>query len=91
MALQLARTERNGVLRLLLLFVTSYNVCPQKHGSIEGMLKELDPAKYPVPEPFPHKESHEFFKNPEVRLTGPDLVGGGGGRVVGGSAVGTGR
>ncbi|KAG2440013.1 hypothetical protein HXX76_004130 [Chlamydomonas incerta] len=38
----------------------------KKHGSIEGMLKELDASKYPVPDPFPHKESHEFFKNPEV-------------------------
>ncbi len=39
----------------------------QKHGSIDGILQELDKTKFPVPEPFPYKESHEFFKNPEVR------------------------
>ncbi|GLC37417.1 Elongation of fatty acids protein 2 [Pleodorina starrii] len=38
----------------------------KKHGSIEAILNELDKTKYPVPDPFPHKESHEFFKNPEV-------------------------
>ncbi|EFJ45423.1 nuclease, Rad2 family [Volvox carteri f. nagariensis] len=38
----------------------------KKHGSIEAILEELDKAKFPVPEPFPYKESHEFFKNPEV-------------------------
>ncbi|KAG2495276.1 hypothetical protein HYH03_006549 [Edaphochlamys debaryana] len=38
----------------------------KKHGSIEAILGELDPVKFPVPEPFPHKESHAYFKEPEV-------------------------
>ncbi|KAJ9526969.1 hypothetical protein QJQ45_025326 [Haematococcus lacustris] len=38
----------------------------QKHGSMDTLLAALDPAKYNVPEDWPHKESHEFFKNPEI-------------------------
>ncbi|GLI59540.1 hypothetical protein VaNZ11_001434 [Volvox africanus] len=38
----------------------------KKHGSIDAILEELDKTKFPVPDLFPHKESHEFFKNPEV-------------------------
>ncbi|PNH11908.1 Flap endonuclease 1 [Tetrabaena socialis] len=38
----------------------------KEHGSIEALLEALDPAKFPPPDPFPYKESHAFFKNPEV-------------------------
>lgn len=29
-------------------------------------LQSLDPAKYPLPEPYPYKEAAQFFKEPEV-------------------------
>jgi flap endonuclease-1 len=29
-------------------------------------MQALDPAKYPLPEPYPYKEAAEFFKAPEV-------------------------
>ncbi|KXZ46864.1 hypothetical protein GPECTOR_40g598 [Gonium pectorale] len=38
----------------------------KKYGSIDAMLADLDKTKYPVPDPFPHKESHEYFTAPEV-------------------------
>ena len=38
----------------------------QDHKNIEGVLKNLDTAKYPVPEPFPFEEARQLFVNPEV-------------------------
>jgi flap endonuclease-1 len=29
-------------------------------------VQALDPAKYPLPDPYPHKEAAQFFKEPEV-------------------------
>lgn len=29
-------------------------------------MQSLDPAKYPLPEPYPYKEAAQFFKEPEV-------------------------
>ncbi len=39
---------------------------PQKLGNIEGLVEELEGGKVQLPEPYPFKESREFFKNPEV-------------------------
>lgn len=39
----------------------------QKHGSIEAVLETLDKEKYPLPEPYPYKESRAFFHEPEVK------------------------
>ena len=52
----------------------------QKHGSIEAILEQLDSAKFPLPEPFPYKESRAFFKAPEVGWRA--RVGGGWGEEV---------
>jgi len=30
------------------------------------LLQALDPAKYPLPEPYPYKEAAAFFKDPDV-------------------------
>lgn len=38
----------------------------QKYKSIEKVLDNLDPAKYPIPDNFPYQAAREFFKNPEV-------------------------
>ena len=38
----------------------------QDHGTIEGVLKVLDTAKYPLPEPFPFEEARALFVNPDV-------------------------
>ena len=38
----------------------------QDHKNIEGVLKNLDTAKYPLPEPFPFQEARQLFINPEV-------------------------
>ncbi|ELR18579.1 XPG Iregion domain containing protein [Acanthamoeba castellanii str. Neff] len=38
----------------------------RKYGSIEGTLKNLDKAKYPLPEPFPYEAVRELFKHPDV-------------------------
>jgi hypothetical protein len=35
---------------------------PPRHHSPQA----LDPAKFPLPEPYPHKESAAFFKEPDV-------------------------
>lgn len=42
------------------------HLTPQKLGNIEGLLEELEGGKVQLPEPYPFKESREFFKNPEV-------------------------
>ena len=34
----------------------------RQHGSIEKVLEALDPAKYPVPDPFPYQEARRLFK-----------------------------
>jgi flap endonuclease-1 len=41
----------------------------RKYGSIEGTLKNLDKAKYPLPEPFPYEAVRELFKHPDVHLS----------------------
>ena len=33
-----------------------------KHGSLEGVVASLDPAKYPLPDPFPFEEARRLFK-----------------------------
>ena len=38
----------------------------QEHKNIEGVLKNLDTTKYPLPEPFPFEEARQLFVNPEV-------------------------
>ena len=38
----------------------------RKHGSLERVLAALDPAKYPLPQPYPWRESVAFFKEPEA-------------------------
>lgn len=36
------------------------------HGSIEGVIKSLDPKKYKIPEDWPFEEARKLFKNPLV-------------------------
>lgn len=38
----------------------------KQHGSVEAAVASLDPAKYPLPEPYPYKEAAAFFAEPEV-------------------------
>jgi len=38
----------------------------KKHRSLEVVLKNLDPAKYPIPENFNYQGARELFKNPQV-------------------------
>eukprot|EP00882_Tetradesmus_deserticola_P015453 GHRQ01016466.1.p1 GENE.GHRQ01016466.1~~GHRQ01016466.1.p1 ORF type:complete len:179 (+),score=83.68 GHRQ01016466.1:1836-2372(+) len=38
----------------------------KQHGSVEAVLASLDPAKYPLPEPYPYKEAAAFFAQPDV-------------------------
>lgn len=38
----------------------------RKHGSIEGVLENLDRDKYQVPDPFPYEEARRLFKHPDV-------------------------
>lgn len=38
----------------------------QQHKTIEGVLKNLDLKKYPLPEPFPFEEARQLFVHPEV-------------------------
>ena len=38
----------------------------QDHKNIEGVLKNLDKTKYPLPEPFPFEEARALFVRPEV-------------------------
>jgi flap endonuclease-1 len=38
----------------------------KKCGSIEGVLKEIDQAKYPVPEDWPFEAARELFRKPDV-------------------------
>jgi flap endonuclease-1 len=37
-----------------------------KHKSINGVMKAIDNAKHPPPDPFNHEEIHAFFKEPEI-------------------------
>jgi len=56
----------------------------KKHGTIEAALATLDPAKYPVPDPFPYDDARRLFTHPEVtpvaalppfKWTPPDVDG----------------
>ena len=38
----------------------------KKHGSIEGVLANLDKKKYPVPEDWPFEVVRKYFQAPEV-------------------------
>jgi flap endonuclease-1 len=38
----------------------------QEHGNIEGVLKNIDLKKHPLPEPFPFEEARQLFVTPEV-------------------------
>ena len=37
-----------------------------KHKSIAGVMKAVDTAKHPPPDPFNHEEIHAFFHEPEI-------------------------
>ena len=39
----------------------AYNLV-QKHGSLEGVLANLDKDKYPVPDPYPYEEARRLFR-----------------------------
>lgn len=55
----------------------------KKHHSIEGVLKDLDKEKYPVPDDWPFDAARELFRNPDVvdtnglqlKWTAPDAEG----------------
>ncbi|CAI2165308.1 1246_t:CDS:10 [Funneliformis geosporum] len=38
----------------------------KKHKTIDGIIKNLDAKKYPIPEDWKYKEARELFLNPEV-------------------------
>jgi flap endonuclease-1 len=38
----------------------------KKYDNIEGVLKNLDQKKYPVPEDWPYQVVREYFQKPEV-------------------------
>lgn len=38
----------------------------RQHGSIEGVLAEIDRERYPIPEQWPFQEARELFRNPHV-------------------------
>ena len=60
----------------------------RKHGSIEGVLAALDPAKYALPDPFPYEEARRLFKG--AGAWGCGGCGGGCRCVCGGGAGGWG-
>ena len=39
----------------------AYNLV-QKHGSLEGVIANLDKDKYPIPDPYPYEEARRLFK-----------------------------
>ena len=39
-----------------------------KHGSLKGVLDNLDKAKYPTPDPFPYEEAQRLFKGMHASL-----------------------
>ncbi|KAF6776653.1 hypothetical protein AHF37_03703 [Paragonimus kellicotti] len=44
----------------------------RKYDTIDGILKNLDPSKYPVPDEWPYKEAKKLFISPEV--TDPETI-----------------
>nr|WCZ58317.1 Flap endonuclease 1 [Paratrimastix eleionoma] len=55
----------------------------KKWKTIEGVLKHLDPKKYPLPDPYPYERARELFVHPDIadpatihlRWTAPDVDG----------------
>ncbi|KAF5403556.1 Flap structure-specific endonuclease 1 [Paragonimus heterotremus] len=44
----------------------------RKYDTIDGILKNLDPSKYPVPDEWPYEEAKKLFISPEV--TDPETI-----------------
>lgn len=38
----------------------------RQHKTLEGIIKSLDPKKYPIPEDWPYEQARHLFKEPEV-------------------------
>ncbi|KAM0843554.1 hypothetical protein ACQ4PT_022549 [Festuca glaucescens] len=45
----------------------------REHGSIEGILENINKEKYHIPEDWPYKEARRLFKEPDVTLDIPEL------------------
>ncbi|XBJ27040.1 hypothetical protein VPH35_004366 [Triticum aestivum] len=45
----------------------------RQHGSIEGILENINKDKYQIPEDWPYQEARRMFKEPDVTLDIPEL------------------